>query len=784
MKRYFTWPRAIFAAILLLVFVAWWVPTLTAGWCRDRLLRALEEGLGRKIEIGEVQFRLVPTPGFAISDVTIGEEPAVGLEPAAYIKTLVAQPSLPALLTGRFVVGSVRLEDASLNLARVDSGVGGVRWNFSSLTSGKPGTAREFPAIHMIGGRINLKFGDTKSIFYLSKTDVDLSPASATSGAMTIRVGGQPARTDRPSRGFGSFVASGQWNSADHSLELDVKMAKSELSDLLTLFEGRESVLLGKVDGDAHLSGPVSKIGITGHLNVAGLHGWNQLPPGGSAWPFTIGGTADATGQVIELQASGAGKPSPIGVHYRVSDYLGRPQWAVAVSLDGVPVAPLTGMARNFGIALPVDLTMDGLARGSIGYSATTNAQGMEGLVRVANLTLAAQDSPPLKIAQADVKFDGSSITLSPASIVNDAGESAAIEGSYDTVSGEMQVSLTSSGMAIASLRRQISVAGAPIIGLATAGIWSGSLRYANSPADDTEAGWTGDIHLKDTDIPFEAFAEPVRVLEADATIDETGVVVKKMRLTLGGITAQGDYSYETGAVHPHRFRIVLPSASAADIEKVLRPALRRASFLTYAFNFGRVPEPDWLRNMHAEGTIQAGSLDLAGTTIANLRARVIWDDASVSFAALTGRLSGATFTGNAAIHLASRQPRYEVNGSLSGFAWRGGTVEASGSMTTSGMGTDLLANLRVEGSFRGKRLEVAPPDPWDIVEGRFDLAWAKTNPKLRLSALTIQTGGSKWTGSAETQDSGQMVLKVADGARHMEASGALLRGEGLKLAQ
>ena len=167
-----------------------------------------------------------------------------------------------------------------------------------------------------------------------------------------------------------------------------------------------------------------------------------------------------------------------------MADYLGRPKWAATATLDDVPVAPLTGIARNFGIALPADLTLDGLAQGTIGYSTTPNGQadsnGLDGQVRISNATLAAQGAPPLKIARADVNFAGSSIALSPTSIVNDAGESAAIDGQFDTVSGELQVSLTSTGMSIASLRRQVSVAGAPLLGLATAGMWSGSLHFAS----------------------------------------------------------------------------------------------------------------------------------------------------------------------------------------------------------------------------------------------------------------------------------------------------------------
>lgn len=785
--------------VTLFALAAYYVPRITEGWYRDRLLAALETGLGRKVEIGQVWFRILPTPGFAISDVRIGEDPAVGAEAAAYVKTLVARPGVFALLEGRFAVGSVLLEDASLNLTRIDNGPGGVRWNFTLLAAKAAGVSSPndpqgtapapqttFPAIHMSGGRVNFKFGDTKSIFYLLDTDVDLSPSSIPNGPLKIRVDGQPARTDRPSRGFGSFVAKGQWNSADHSLELDVKLEKSELSDVMSLFEGGESKLLGNIWGDAHLAGPMSKIGVTGRLNVSDLHGWNQSPPGGSAWPFTIGGVINAPGQVIELQASGAGRQSPIGASFHVADYLGRPRWGATVTLDGVPVAPLTGIARNFGIALPADLTLDGVAQGTIGYftsGVASEPPGMDGQVRVSNATLAAQGAPPLKIARADVRFLGSSIALSPTLIVNDAGESAAIDGRYDTASGELQVSLTSTGMSIASLRRQVSVAGAPLIGLATVGSWSGSLRYANatSGASGAVGGWTGDIHLKDTDIPFEAFAQPIHVLEADATIDDTGASLKHVSLTVGGIAATGEYRYDTGAPHPHRFRISLPATNAQDLEAVLTPALHRASILSYAFNFGRVPEPDWLRTMHAEGVIQTSSLNLAGTPIANVRTTVIWDGTDVSLIGLTAQVAEAPFTGSAAIHLASRQPRYEINGTLSGFAWQGGTLTAIATLKTSGIGTNLLSNLHVEGTFTGRKLEIATLNPWDSVEGKFDFAFSGAAPRLRLSGLTIQSAGEKWTGAAETQDSGQMVVRVADGSRHMEASGALLRGEALK---
>ena len=65
----------------------------------------------------------------------------------------------------------------------------------------------------------------------------------------TLRVHAEPARTDRPARGFGSFVLRGQWLQRDGSTTLDVKLEQSELGDMLTLFNGYESGINGRYLG-------------------------------------------------------------------------------------------------------------------------------------------------------------------------------------------------------------------------------------------------------------------------------------------------------------------------------------------------------------------------------------------------------------------------------------------------------------------------------------------------------------------------------------------------------
>jgi hypothetical protein len=782
MKRHFTWPRIVLLALVAMLFAAFFVPRISADHYRDRVQVALEKALGRKVEIGEVRFRLLPVPGLTVSNVTIGEDPNIGFEPVAYVTTLLAVPRITALLGGSFEFASVDLQDASLNLARVDHAQNGVSWNFASsfLRSAQRSEAMAaFPSVHMRGGRINFKFGDTKSLFYLLNTDVDLWPPDSADGPWTLRVHAEPARTDRPARnGFGSFILRGQWLQSKHTTTLDVKLEQSELGDMLTLFNGHESGFHGDISGDAHLAGPLDRIGIAGRMTVSNVHGWNQTPPGGSGWRFAIGGAIDATGQTIEMDAKIAGTQSPLELRYRVADYLGRPRWGVTVNLNHFPLAPVPEIGRNLGWAVPADFKLDGTADGAVGYSMPEGFPRMDGAMNLSNSTLSVAGAPPLRIPGAELRFSGSVVTLKATEVTTqvttEIRDTAAIAGSWDADSRKLDVELSTDGMSIASLGRQISVAGIPLLGHATSGTWKGDLRYM----DDM---WSGELNLQDADIPFEAFSEPLHVVSADATIDGAGLSLKRVNLSVGGLSAQGDYRYEASSPRPHKFRIAIPEASGPAIEKLLMPALRRGNFLTYTFNFGRVPEPDWLRNMRADGTIQTGLLDVGGGQFTKLRARVIWEGTDVQFTGLETQFGEAKFKGSATVHLAGRQPSYDVQGKLTGLDWRNGTIGAEGMLSTSGTGTALMGNMRAHGSFDGQDIELAAPEAYDSVTGTFEWAWDARNPKLRLPQLVMKTGGDTYLGSAEMEDNGQFVLKVSDGTKHIQAAGAILKGDALK---
>jgi hypothetical protein len=155
-----------------------------------------------------------------------------------------------------------------------------------------------------------------------------------------------------------------------------------------------------------------------------------------------------------------------------------------------------------------------------------------------------------------------------------------------------------------------------------------------------------------------------------------------------------------------------------------------------------------------------------------------------VRFTGLQAQLQKAAFNGLASVNISGRQPQYEIAGKLAGMPWRAGTLDAEGALTTSGTALDLLSNMTAKGSFRGKDIELNPPDAWDRVEGCFEWAWDRRNPKLRLNQLVVTTDGDTYLGSAEMQDNGVLVLHLSDGTKQIQASGALWRGDALKPLQ
>ncbi len=790
LRKFVTWPKLVLYAIAGLLWAAWYVPRISADKYREPIHRALESALGRKVEVGQVQFQLLPVPGFTVENVKISEDPSVGPEPVAYISVMRGRPKLSALFGGPLEFASIDLEDTSVNLTRVDSvagaaagDAGAVKWNFSELL--RPKLLKAFPSVHLISGRINFKFGDTKSVFYLLNTDVDLWPPSSEGDPWTLKVRAEPARTDRPARGFGFFVARGQWHQADSSVTLDVKMEKSELGDMMTLFEGRESGIHGDIWGAAHLAGPLSRLGIAGSIQVADIHGWNTTPPGGRPVAMSISGALNVPAQTLEVRAVSQEKLPVVDVRYRAADYLKRPRWDVRFLLDKMPIEPLFAVARNVGLGIPTDIGLDGVLSGQMGFSMPDGNPMFDGELSASNVSVHSGDSPAagrVRFADASIRGSGPTIGIPSVILTADSGETAILRPEYDAASGEPKASLETSGMPVAVLRPYMAAVHAPFLAVAASGTWTGNIALSKA----FEAGWSGTFSLKNADIVFPAFAQPLRVASADAVLDESGFALKKLVLSVGGMDAQGEYFRESGIGQPHHFRLVASKIDMAQVDQLLTPLLRRGGLFAKALNFGKSPEPDWLKDIHMDGTLQVASVDLAGNSLTKFRTRILWNADGAKLEGVQFQLpdaysSQAAFRGDVSVDLAKPEPEYSVTGKFSGVRWRSTVLEAEGTLTSSGTGEDLLLRAKSTGKLKSRNVELAPLAPMESLESMFQWDFDGRNPRLKLSDVAATWGGAKWSGSASSTTGGILEMKLSDGKRTLDAFGAVLKGEPLK---
>ena len=201
-KRWRLWLALTALVVLLAVVLV--PPMVSINRYKNDITHLVSESLGRPVRLSSVELRLIPRPGFVLTDLTVDEDPAYGAEPVLRANAVKASIRLFSLWRGRLEISRISVDEASLNLVRTAEG----RWNLESLfrtAAGKVQNAEAaqanpnrrvnpFPYIEATNSRHQLQEGVEKLPFSLLNTD--LSFWQEQPGEWRIRVRGQPARTD------------------------------------------------------------------------------------------------------------------------------------------------------------------------------------------------------------------------------------------------------------------------------------------------------------------------------------------------------------------------------------------------------------------------------------------------------------------------------------------------------------------------------------------------------------------------------------------------------------
>jgi hypothetical protein len=775
--------RGAFAAVAALLAVGVVAPFVQANRFGGRIKEALQNSLHRRVEIGDVRFNLFTGPGFTVENVLIHEDPSIGIEPFASVLSMQARVGLSTLWTGKLEFSTLTLEDPSVNLVKPANGP----WNVILLLQqtgygAGPGDGKgdipHLPAIQVRAGRLNFKFGDTKSSFYLTNANVDISPRSGEAASFDIRFTGEPARTDRTAQSFGTLNCRGRWISSateESRLDLNLELEKSAIDEMARLVRGRALGLHGLIASKASIKGPLSNLQVAGQFQIEDIHRWDLIPAARSGgWRVNYRGTVDWRSQKIELAAAKQDNPNmPLAFRVRVFDYLTQPRWAADVTFDQLPAAPLVEVARHMGTPLPPDFGMDGKIVGVVGYASVGGMQGQAALEGASIKTAGAI----LEVKRAELSLDGDHIRLNPSAVTGESGQSAEVAGDYQPSTQMLQVSIKGKSLNIAELQtgsgHLLSAASVPLLEGFTKGRWTGSLNYQ---AENGKPGvWTGAFDLRDVQATVPGLAEPVRISSGSVVLAGERVAITKLRARIAKVEVDGDYRYEPDDKRPHRFRVVIPDADLAEIERIFLPTLRReAGFLARTLKFKSESAPDWLTERRVDGTIRIGRLTIGESEWTEAKARVLWDGPILELSGVEAALDEGTATGTATINLSGPEPKYQLGGQVQNLAWQGGTVDVAGRFDSTGTGVDFLRNMASEGTFSARSLTLLPENPINTVAGFYTFSVTRAGPRVTLNAVQAALGTERFAGQGVTQQDGKLQLELASTNRVMHVTGPL----------
>ena len=383
--------RIILVAVAIVVLVLVLPPLVNVGRYKSRVTTLLSQSLGRPVRLSSVEVRLLPWPGFVLTNLSVAEDPAYGAEPVLYASKVTASIRLLALWRGRLEIGKISVDKASLNLVRAAPG----EWNLDSLfrsaaaqagpASGAAAGVRSPPPLPYLvatNSRIDFKQGVEKLPF--SIVNADLSVSQQNPGEWHIHLRGQPARTDvslyQEDTGIVRMEATVRRapDLQQMPVHLDLDWRQAQLGQLARLLTGSDPGWRGDLTGEFHLDGTASAATINIRLRAAGVHRVEFTPLAAFDFDANCGLVYHYSARSLENLAC----DSPLG-NGRIrltGDKLNRdapPHFSL--ELDHIPVAAAIDALRTFRSGLQPGLVAAGAVSGKLVYAAPTPPRSRPG---------------------------------------------------------------------------------------------------------------------------------------------------------------------------------------------------------------------------------------------------------------------------------------------------------------------------------------------------------------------------------------------------------------------
>lgn len=686
MKVFFSKRRVVAAAVVVLLLLFFLRPG--ASRLKSRIIASVSWGVGRPVDIGSVQVRLLPRPGFDLENLVVYEDPAFGAEPMLRVGEATAALRLTSLLRGRLEIARLELTEPSLNLVHGENG----RWNLEALlertahtplaptakTKSEPRPA--FPYIQATSARINFKNGAEKKPYALTNADFSLWQDSE--NAWGVRIKGQPVRTDLNLNDTGILLVNGTWQRAaalrDTPLEFSVEWSRAQLGQMTKLFTGSDRGWRGAVRLDLTMEGTPAKLQIMSDGAVQDFRRYDITSGEALRLAAHCGGQYSSTDRTLHEVVCSAPVGSGLIALKGSLGFTERRRYDLTLTAEDVPASALAVLAARAKKSLPADLTAGGSVRGSVeivqGEEAATQVR-VNGKGEIADLRLASASSKA-EIGPETVPFilrsddetgarrreshrgmadkrmaKGPHLEFGP--LPHSLGR-AAITGWADfsgyviSVAGDADIAKTLRVARMVGLPALQTLAeGTAEVDLHVAGSWAGWGYGAQAGFLGPQI--TGTARLRDVRVPLRGTGAPVEISAADMDLAADGVHVAKLNAKAADTVWSGSMEMPRGcgtaASCELQFNLSANQISLHDLSVWASPHAKEQPWY-------RVLQPSaqggasFLRSLRASGSVKTDRLRVENLTATHVSANVSLDRGKVRISGLDAEVLGGKHRG------------------------------------------------------------------------------------------------------------------------------------------
>ena len=805
--------RLMWAVMLAVVLALALPPFINVNRYRGRVAGAIGRALGREITVSNIELKLLPRPGVVLYNFVVVDDPSYGAEPMLRADTVTAYLRLTSLWRGRLEIGTLDLDNPSLNLVRRSDG----HWNIEELverasqtnpaptSKARPEARPRFPYVEASSGRINFKLGEEKKAFAF--TDADFSLWLESENQWGIRVEARPVRTDVNISDTGTLALEGRFQRAtnvrDTPVYLKLNYSDAPLGQLTKLIYARDRGWRGTLRGSAVLTGTPASAAVTLDAQVTDFRRYDI-----------------ATGEALRLRTHCTGTYSSMGDSlYDVScespigsgtlrvrgdaQNWGAGGYELDFSGEHIPADRLVAFARHSKKDLPSDLTANGELGGAFTVRKSSDKPPQwSGGGQATSLTLhanllkedldigevqfgisanelpaPAKNQRPARHAPPPAPSTDFALVVKPFGIA--LGAASPATASADFTAQRYSVRLSGG----AELGRLLNVAQAMGIGTPGIGLEGSAqmdLQVAGSWTGFAEPFPTGKLQVSTATAELQGVSEPLIVDTAAITLQNQLININSFNagFTRGG-QISGSASFPVHCNTPEncvvQFDVRAQDASLARLNQLLNPAFSHQPWYRL-LDIGKRRD-DALMKLRAQGRFTVPRFGIGDVVATNFNGSLELSSGKLRIHELRADLLGGHEDGSWLADFTVSPPRFMGNGLVSRISmsqvaalthdsWASGSLDAEYSVSLSGTSTPkLLASAGGtadfhwnNGTLRHLVLEgKGAPVAFTTFAGKLALQ----DGTFTLSDARMLSGGAKYAVTGTAGSNGNLNVKL-----------------------